>query len=192
MKNTISLAGRAALLFCLALLSAHAFADRDDNEISRFIQSQDNNPGPGIGKTLPEDLVVLNSAGEEVVLRDVLQAPVALIKTLDGCPPCDTLVNYAKSHANAFRDEQGMRIAVLLIASETAHESASGDDSGTLWLHSPEFFLEGILGGTDLPAVYFFDQDFRLAGLRTGLFEGSNEAMAATLTFPDKKAGGNE
>src|SRR5690625_7881838 len=71
MKNTISLAGRAALLFCLALLSAHAFADRDDNEISRFIQSQDNNPGPGIGKTLPEDLVVLNSAGERSEERRV-------------------------------------------------------------------------------------------------------------------------
>jgi hypothetical protein len=174
-----------ALLFALPIHQAMAGEAVGDEDAARqFVQRQDRDPGPNVGKTIPVDITVLNQNGEGGNLQDMLRGPALVIKTVDGCPPCAALTGYVATHGASYQTEHGVQIVVLLMGSETAHSAAPEDRSDILWLHTPDFIVDGVLGGTALPAVYFFDQNLALSGVHAGLYDGSDAAMMATLSFP--------
>ncbi|NCT68743.1 MAG: hypothetical protein GXC76_14050 [Rhodanobacteraceae bacterium] len=165
-------------------LQAADAANVSDGRLEQFIQKQEHEPGPNVGKTLPADLAVLDSAGQVVELGKALRGPAVVIKAMQGCPPCATLLDYVKVHGDELAEAHGVQFAVLNLASTNADSARSVYPKGVLVLHARDLLMDSLLGGTSVPAVYFFDKNLTLVGMHTGLYDDSEAAIVAALRFP--------
>lgn len=171
------------LLLPLGLQAADA-AKGSDNGLAQFIQNQEEAPGPNIGKTLPANLEVKDSAGKSVELRTLLHGPAVVVKTLNGCPPCSALTDYLKTHGKEYMKTHGVQIVVLTLGSNSPDVTRGSYPDGVQVLHTPSMLMDSLIGGTTVPAVYFFDKNLTLVGTHSGLYNDREEAITATLGFP--------
>ena len=173
-----------AIALALAIPVFQGAAAQSAAESADFVRRQDRESGESLGRLLPGDLGVSNQGGKIGNLAGYLRGPVLIIKTVEGCPPCDALIDFVKSNIGKSPIADDAQIAVLLMGSESVHSKAQADTDKLIWLNTPEFLVDdGVLGGATLPAVYFFDRDLRLDGIHAGLAGGSDAAMAAALDF---------
>lgn len=180
----------AVVLMAATMSIACAYAQTPPTSnagLAQFTQRQNEAPVPNFGKPIPANLMVSNEAGQSVALASVVHGPAVVIKSADGCPPCSALLSYVQAHGEAFMREHHAQIVVLTIAS-AATAPASGYPKGVVTVHTNDMMTTGILGGTTLPAMYFFDKNARLVGEHTAVYNASNEAMAAALQFPARRA----
>lgn len=171
------------LLLPLGLQAADA-AKGSDKGLAQFIQNQEEAPGPNIGKALPANIEVKDSAGKSVELRTLLHGPAVVVKTLDGCPPCSALTDYLKAHGKEYMKTHGVQIAVLTLGSNNPDVAGASYPDGVQVLHTPSMLMDTLIGGTTVPAVYFFDKDLTLVGTHSGLYNDREDAITAALAFP--------
>lgn len=126
----------------------------------------------------------LAADGTHVALSDAIQAPAVVIKTADGCPPCDYLVDWALDNAADYTKTHQAQLVVLKIIAGEPMVDPRLDRSDVVALHTPDAMLPAPLAGIELPAVYFFDADHALTGGQAGLAELTPQAAARTLTPP--------
>lgn len=178
----------SAVSISLALLAcaspASAAPPVGNAGLRQFTQRQNESTGPDVGKTLPSSVTALDANNKQIAVSDALRGPAIVIKTADGCPPCSALLAYAQAHGSQYMKANHAHIVVLTIMSAHAPASAAYP-VGVTALHTPGI-PQGMLGGTNLPAMYFFDGQAKLVGERSGVYNASDAAMAAALSFPGR------
>lgn len=133
---------------------------------------------------LTAENTALDASGERVALSEVMRGPAVLVKTVDGCPPCEYLVDWALNNAAAYTKESGVQLVVLKIYADEPLKDPRLAQSGTVALYTPEVMLPAPLNSKNLPVVLFFDSDLALTGEHAGLRDFTPEAAAAAFTPP--------
>lgn len=152
--------------------------------LQQFTQRQNESRSPDVGKVLPASITALDASNKQIAVSDALRGPAVVIKTADGCPPCSALLGYVQAHGSQYMRANHASIVVLTIMSAQAPAGAAYP-AGITALHTPGI-PQGMLGGANLPAMYFFDGHARLLGERSGVYNASDAAMAAALSFPGR------
>ncbi len=130
-----------------------------------------------IGEALPANVTAFNDQGKTVRLRDVLHGPAIVVKTEAGCPPCERMIAYLRTHGPDFARRHHVQIVVWNTAAPPhLQDLAGGDPTGEkyprnmpppiLVLHVKDFGAKGFLGGTWFPTIFFFDKDRKLVARR--------------------------
>lgn len=164
---------------------SHAFAARQASAeeaklILQQIRAEEARP---VGQRLPNDITALDNNGRTVRLRDVMHGPAILIKTENGCPPCETLVGFLRDHGAAYAKLHKVQLVVLNTASPDDPEGTKYPKdlpNPILTLHRPDMMLSGFLGGGYYPYLFFFDHDLTLVGRRID----ARTPIEATFEFP--------
>ena len=149
-----------------------------------FVQLMRAERSLNVGKILPAGIMVMDK-GKQVDLRSVLRGPVTLIKIESQCPPCDDLLQYATVHAEQYMQTQKIPLAVVLVG--TADAPNASQSTRPFAFYTAASKLEGgILAGSVVPTVFFFDADLRLIGRHVGLTTPETSLAYPLRSSPEK------